>query len=82
MLPTVLNAFNVVVMRNFFLNLPLELLDSTQMDGAGELTLLIRISQSTLAAVTSAQLQQALPPQRSLDMAILVVSILIVYPLI
>lgn len=138
MLPTALNAFNFVVMRNFFMNIPQELLDSAQMDGAGEFNQLIRIvlplskaiisviglfyavglwgtyfsailylpdstkwpiqpvlneyliqgsaiSQSTLGAVTSSQLQQALPPQRSLDMAILVISIvpiLIIYPFI
>ena len=43
------------------------------------------ISQSTLGAVTSLQLHQALSPQRSLDMAILVVSIvpiLVIYPFI
>lgn len=138
MLPTALNAFNFVVLRNFFMNVPQELLDSAQMDGAGEFTQLVRIvlplskaiisviglfyavglwgtyfsailylpdstkwpiqpvlneyliqgsaiSQSTLGAVTSSQLQQALPPQRSLDMAILVVSIvpiLVIYPFI
>lgn len=138
MLPTALSAFNFVVMRNFFMNIPQELMDSAQLDGAGELALLTRIvlplskavvsviglfyavglwgsyfsailylpdsskwpiqlvlneyliqgtaiGQSTLGAVTSSQLQQALPPQKSLEMAILVVSIvpiLIVYPFI
>ncbi|TXL84637.1 carbohydrate ABC transporter permease [Streptomyces sp. NBC_01725] len=42
-LPTLINAFNVIVMRAFFLELPQELLDSAKIDGAGELTILARI---------------------------------------
>ncbi|MER7172446.1 carbohydrate ABC transporter permease [Streptomyces mesophilus] len=42
-LPTLINAFNVIVMRAFFLDLPQELLDSAKIDGAGELTVLTRI---------------------------------------
>ncbi|MCG5217043.1 carbohydrate ABC transporter permease [Streptosporangium sp. KLBMP 9127] len=42
-LPTLINAFNVIVMRAFFLELPKELLDSAKIDGAGELTILARI---------------------------------------
>lgn len=34
-IPTLLSTFNVVVLRNFFLNLPKELLESARMDGAG-----------------------------------------------
>lgn len=135
-LPTALNAFNFIVLRNFFMNIPEDLLSSAQIDGAGELTILRRIvlplskaavsviglfyavglwgsyfsailylpssskwpiqlvlneyliqgsslGTSSLGVTTSQQ--QALPPQQTLDMAILVVSIvpvLIVYPFI
>ncbi|MFK7693906.1 carbohydrate ABC transporter permease [Paenibacillus sp. HJGM_3] len=36
MLPMAISAFNLFVMRSFFLNLPNELLDSAKIDGAGE----------------------------------------------
>ncbi|OPH49045.1 ABC transporter permease [Paenibacillus ferrarius] len=36
MIPTVISAFNLFVMRSFFLNLPQELLDSARIDGCGE----------------------------------------------
>lgn len=42
-LPTALSAFNVVVIRGFFMNLPKELFDSARIDGAGELRILSRI---------------------------------------
>ncbi|NQX69387.1 carbohydrate ABC transporter permease [Paenibacillus alba] len=36
MIPTVISAFNLFVMRSFFMNLPQELLDSARIDGCGE----------------------------------------------
>lgn len=42
-LPTAVNAFNLIVMRAFFMNLPLDLMDSARIDGAGELRILTRI---------------------------------------
>lgn len=132
-LPTMINAFNVIVVRAFFMELPQELLESARIDGAGEITMLTRIvlplSKAVLAVVglfyavgfwnaffnallyindaTMWPLQlvlrtyvvnnvalggdqlaisgEALPPQQSLQMAILVISIipiLMVYPLL
>jgi putative aldouronate transport system permease protein len=42
-LPVLVNAFNVIVMRAFFLEIPGELLESAFMDGAGEVRILLRI---------------------------------------
>ncbi len=42
-LPVVVNAFNVIVMRSFFLELPGELTESAKIDGAGELRILTSI---------------------------------------
>ena len=42
-LPTAISAFNLVVIRAFFMNVPGELIDSARMDGAGELRILLRI---------------------------------------
>jgi putative aldouronate transport system permease protein len=42
-LPGLLSAFNLVVMRAFFMNIPQELIDSARIDGAGDLGILIRI---------------------------------------
>jgi putative aldouronate transport system permease protein len=42
-LPVLLNGFNLVVMRQFFLEIPHELIDSARIDGAGELRILLRI---------------------------------------
>jgi len=42
-LPTAVSAFNLIVMRAFFMNLPQDLLDSARIDGAGELRILTRI---------------------------------------
>jgi ABC-type glycerol-3-phosphate transport system permease component len=39
-LPVALNAFNLVVMRQFFLEIPHELIDSAKIDGASELRIL------------------------------------------
>lgn len=42
-LPTMINAFNVIVLRSFFMNLPKELLDAARIDGASELKILTKI---------------------------------------
>lgn len=42
-LPVLLNAFNLLVMRQFFLGIPQELIDAAVMDGAGDLRILLRI---------------------------------------
>ncbi len=42
-LPVLLNAFNLVVMRQFFLEIPHELIDSARIDGANELRILLSI---------------------------------------
>ena len=42
-LPGALSAFNFVVLRSFFMNLPRELIESAQIDGASDITILRRI---------------------------------------
>jgi putative aldouronate transport system permease protein len=42
-LPTAISAFNLVVIRAFFMNVPSELIDSARIDGAGEWRILFRI---------------------------------------
>ncbi|MEV4894474.1 carbohydrate ABC transporter permease [Nonomuraea sp. NPDC055795] len=42
-LPSLVSAFNLVVLRSFFMNLPNELMESARMDGAGDLRILVRI---------------------------------------
>lgn len=42
-LPNLVAAFNLIVLRNFFMNVPAELIDSARMDGAGELGILTRV---------------------------------------
>ncbi|MDE3078294.1 MAG: carbohydrate ABC transporter permease, partial [Chloroflexota bacterium] len=42
-LPVLMNAFNLVVVRQFFMSIPQELIDSARMDGAGDLRILFRI---------------------------------------
>jgi putative aldouronate transport system permease protein len=42
-LPGVLGAFNVILMRNFFMALPDSLEESAQIDGAGEMRILLQI---------------------------------------
>ena len=128
--PTAVNAFNVIVLRAFFMNLPQALIDSARIDGASEATILRRVvlplSKAAMAVIGlfyavgywnaffnallyindaskwplqlviqtyvvnssplgTGQLMpgEVLPPQQSLQMAILVVSIvpiLLVYP--
>jgi putative aldouronate transport system permease protein len=42
-LPSMINAFNVIVLRSFFMGLPQELIDAARIDGASELTILRKI---------------------------------------
>lgn len=42
-LPTMINAFNVIVLRSFFMSLPQELIDAARIDGASEWKILTRI---------------------------------------
>ncbi|MFB6722032.1 carbohydrate ABC transporter permease [Kribbella sp. NPDC056345] len=127
--PTMISAFNVIVLRAFFMNLPGELTESARMDGASELKtfgyVVLPLSKAVLSVVGlfyavsywnaffsallylndsrlwplqlvlrtyvindtqlgSAELgTELLPPQASIQMAILVVSIvpiLLIYP--
>ncbi|MFC7620932.1 carbohydrate ABC transporter permease [Microlunatus sp. GCM10028923] len=54
-LPVLVNAFNVIVMRAFFQELPQELFESAAIDGASSLTVLVRIvlplSKAVLAVI-------------------------------
>ena len=42
-LPGLIGAFNVIIMRNFFQTIPEEIQEAARMDGAGEATILLRI---------------------------------------
>jgi multiple sugar transport system permease protein/putative aldouronate transport system permease protein len=42
-LPSLINAFNVIVLRSFFMSLPRELIDAARIDGASELMILRKI---------------------------------------
>jgi putative aldouronate transport system permease protein len=42
-LPVMISAFNLVVMRQFFMGIPQELIDSAKIDGAGDLRVLLSI---------------------------------------
>lgn len=54
-LPGMISAFNLVVVRNFFMNIPAELLDSARMDGANDVRLLwdivLPLSKAVLAVI-------------------------------
>lgn len=54
-IPVLMSAFNLVIMRNFFMNIPQELIDSARIDGAGEVTVLWRVvlplSKAVLAVI-------------------------------
>jgi putative aldouronate transport system permease protein len=50
-LPSAINAFNLVVMRGFFMNIPRELIDSARIDGANEFGILFRIVMPLSKAV-------------------------------
>ena len=50
-LPGVANAFNIVVMRNFFMEIPEELFESARLDGASDWQILLRIVMPLSKAV-------------------------------
>ncbi|GAB3738613.1 carbohydrate ABC transporter permease [Microlunatus parietis] len=54
-LPGAISAFNLVVVRNFFMSIPEELLDAARIDGAGELRILgsvvLPLSKAVLAVI-------------------------------
>ena len=54
-LPVVVSAFNLVVLRQFFMNIPAELLDSARIDGANDWDILVKIvvplSKAVIAVV-------------------------------
>jgi putative aldouronate transport system permease protein len=50
-LPTAVSAFNLIVVRAFFMNIPGELIDSARIDGAGEFRILSRIAMPLSKAV-------------------------------
>jgi putative aldouronate transport system permease protein len=54
-LPVVVSAFNLVVLRQFFMNIPGELLDSARIDGANDWDMLVKIvvplSKAVIAVV-------------------------------
>ena len=54
-LPTAISAFNLVVIRAFFMNIPPELIDSARIDGAGEWRILgqivLPLSKAVVAVV-------------------------------
>ena len=52
-LPTAVSAFNLVVLRAFFMNIPGELIDSARIDGAGEWRILTRVVLPLSRAVTA-----------------------------
>ena len=55
-LPTLVSAFNLVVLRSFFMGLPQELYDSARVDGAGDFRILTRLvlplSKGVIAVVS------------------------------
>ena len=42
-LPVLMSAFNLVILRQFFMNIPGELLDSARIDGANDFQILMKI---------------------------------------
>lgn len=54
-LPVAVNAFNVLILRAFFMELPRELIESARIDGAGDVAILVRIvlplSKAVLAVI-------------------------------
>jgi putative aldouronate transport system permease protein len=54
-LPTAISAFNVVILRAFFMEIPAELVESARIDGAGDGQILTRIvlplSKAVLAVI-------------------------------
>jgi ABC-type glycerol-3-phosphate transport system permease component len=55
-LPSLVNAFNLVILRSFFMGLPQELYDAAAIDGAGDLRMLttvaVPLSKGVIAVVT------------------------------
>ncbi|MBR7836763.1 carbohydrate ABC transporter permease [Actinospica durhamensis] len=55
-LPSLVSAFNLVILRSFFMGLPQELYDAASIDGAGDLRMLLRLviplSKGVIAVVT------------------------------
>jgi putative aldouronate transport system permease protein len=55
-LPVLVSAFNLIVVRQFFMGIPQDLIDSAKIDGAGDLAVLFRIilplSKPVIAVVT------------------------------
>ncbi|WP_405722016.1 carbohydrate ABC transporter permease [Streptomyces sp. NBC_00046] len=55
-MPTLVSAFNLVVLRSFFMSLPEELYDAAKVDGAGDFRILVRIvlplSKAVLAVIS------------------------------
>ncbi len=55
-MPTLVSAFNLVVLRSFFMKLPEELYDAAKVDGAGDFRILVRIvlplSKAVLAVIS------------------------------
>ncbi len=55
-LPVLMNAFNLVVIRQFFMDIPQELIDAARMDGAGDLRILLHVvlplSKAVVAVIT------------------------------
>jgi len=55
-LPGLISAFNMIIVRNFFMNLPRDLMDSARIDGAGEwrifLTIALPLSKPVLAVMS------------------------------
>src|SRR5207245_9608711 len=53
--PTMISAFNVVVLRAFFMNLPSEITESARIDGAGELMtfsyIVLPLSKAVLSVI-------------------------------
>ncbi|HZR38808.1 MAG TPA: carbohydrate ABC transporter permease [Ktedonobacteraceae bacterium] len=54
-LPTAIAPFNLIVLRQFFMNIPLELIESAKLDGASDLRILwsivVPLSKASLAAI-------------------------------
>ncbi len=55
-LPGAISTWNLIIMRTFFMNLPVELEESAQLDGANDLTIFSRIilplSKASIATIT------------------------------
>lgn len=54
--PQLVNAFNLIVLRNFFMNIPQELLDAARVDGASDVQIFFKItlplSKAALAVIS------------------------------